>query len=81
MAKDKRVLNVVQWFKRISLCLNWASDCVSRFPDFETEGTTTRSRQYRGYYRRASIKIIHAGLTQQSRLETGNWKSKIFNEF
>jgi len=35
MAKDKRILNVVQWFKRISLCLNWASDCVSRFPDFE----------------------------------------------
>ena len=32
---NKKVLNVVQWFKRISLVLNWASDCISRFPNFK----------------------------------------------
>ena len=32
---NKKVLNVVNWFKRIALVLNWASDCISRFPNFK----------------------------------------------
>ena len=32
---NKKILNVVQWFKRISHILNWASDCISRFPNFK----------------------------------------------
>ena len=45
---NKKILNVVQWFKRISLVLNWASDCISRFPNFkEIESTSDDSQDIR----------------------------------
>ena len=36
---NKKILNVVQWFKRIALILNWLSDSISRFPNFKEEDT------------------------------------------
>ena len=56
---NKKILNVVQWFKRISHILNWASDCISRFPNFKEIDATSDDSEY---YRKVNTKLTLVGL-------------------
>ena len=35
--KKNKFVDVVKWFKRISLILGWLGDSIARFPNFKDE--------------------------------------------
>ena len=42
---SKKFVDVVKWFRRISLVVGWLGDSISRFPNLDEEEPETDNRE------------------------------------